>query len=110
MLAQYVDVVFKHFGTFVGATSDLNETEVKAKFAEMLEYYLDIYPDFFLPNVNSYERITRKTWKYLARRGISGTPRYFVNGVELSMGKYDLWAWSNFLDEALIEMRDSINK
>merc|ERR1719435_281335 len=82
--SDYVDLVFEHYDYFKGsATTEMTDTQV-TKFLSGLVEQLGIDSTMFKAGVGNYKSIVTKTWKHAARRGVAGTPWFFVNGIDLA--------------------------
>jgi len=103
-LIPYVDLVYANLPLFSTAnTISLNDKQVKLNLAN-LTTQLGISGVEFVSNVDSYETDVRESWKYAARRGVAGTPWYFVNGVDLALNansRVNFNSWKTFIDGLL---------
>jgi len=98
---SYVDeslLMWRNFST--ANTADMSELQVQDMMADMAVRTTGINRNYLITNIPTHEMDARATWKYAAKRGVSSTPTFFLNNVDLGTGA-DLpfyHEWLNFLD------------
>jgi hypothetical protein len=81
------------------ATVDLSENEVLEMLADVAVASTEIDRDLFKTRIASFRPKTAWAWKYAMRRQQSGTPSFFLNGVDLSVTEIPTFEeWIEFID------------
>lgn len=101
----WLEAVFTNQETFGNpATINLTANQVIAKFASLAESSVGISALDFASGIASpaLDEATRVSWKYGCSRTVSGTPMFFVNGVQvMAEPSWTLAQWTALIDPLL---------
>jgi len=102
---RYIDLMFAHQNQFSEmATIDMSSNQIKHAIASLVEMELGFPSADFLKGLDDddVQMNTRISWKYGASRSLSGTPNYFVNGIQVAgQSTWTLDDWRFVLDPLL---------
>lgn len=79
-------------------TFDLSEAEVLEMIADVAESTTGIDRSEFISKIGNYREQTIANFKFAVKRGVAVTPTYFLNGVELTIGKQSTSSSPTFED------------
>jgi predicted DsbA family dithiol-disulfide isomerase len=86
-LFDYIESALSMWSNFSTAnTVNMTETEVLDMLANMAVTVTGVSKVTFIAEIGNYRQSTINAWKFAARRGVSNTPAFFCNGVELGNG------------------------
>jgi len=94
---NYIEAMLAANSQFSTAnTVDKTETQVIDEIADVAVTATGIDKNLFIANIGTHRSYTTSLWKTANKRGVSGTPTYFVNGVDVVVGtnfvpSYDEW-------------------
>jgi len=81
---KYIDAVFKNQNKLTDSATTSNDDEkVLSLLASIASTATGISEKEFSSKIGDYKSEARYDWKYGARKGVAGTPWYFLNGVDL---------------------------
>jgi 2-hydroxychromene-2-carboxylate isomerase len=92
--AEAVLAAYNQFST--SNTVDKTETQVIEELADIAVATTGIDRDLFVSDIVNHRSYTTAIWKYANKRGVAGTPTFFVNGVDVVVGtnfvpSFDEW-------------------
>jgi len=85
----------------LSGTIFLNDIQVLDDLAVMANIATGIDPDLFKAQINRYGGMAVRIWKFAARRGVAGTPWFFVNGIDTTVNpdeRLSFEDWTRFID------------
>ena len=91
---------------FLSGATQLNEQQVKQKICQFAAPEFQFTIDECLQALanSDYELATRTAWKFAAENRITGTPTFWINGVN-SFAPFDEQDWQDFIDQYVTETR-----
>ncbi|KAI6645787.1 hypothetical protein LOD99_13050 [Oopsacas minuta] len=101
---DYMTYVFKNYDDFISKAVNLTEGEVHQAYAKAVEMSTGIKAQVILDGYKNrdLDLRARLAWKYGCYRGVSGTPTFMVNDVEVpEAGGFNLSQWNSFLRNLL---------
>jgi len=101
----YVDLMFDNQGQFYnGPTADDTTNQVISDMGALVSKGINFPINSWIAGLNndSYDAVTRISWKYGCSRGVSGTPFFYVNGINVQADPtWTLADWRFVLDPLL---------
>jgi len=101
----YVDLMFDNQGQFWNPpTADDTTNQVINDMSALVAKGINFPQNAFISGLNndSYDGLTRISWKYGCSRGVSGTPFFFVNGILVQADPtWTLADWRSIIDPLL---------
>jgi len=102
---RFIDLMFSHQGQFSEmATIDMSSNQIKQAMATLVETELGFPSADFLKGLDDddVQMSTRISSKFAASRSLSGTPNFFVNGIQVAgQSSWTLDDWRFVLDPLL---------
>lgn len=104
-VVDFMTKIFTHVDDFSTTnTANQSEPQVLTRLSVYGEQSTGISRTVFIKETANYRQDVITTWKYGARRGMAGTPWYFINGIEVTApGLVTLQDWKNTIDPLLKE-------
>nr|AIU94784.1 hypothetical protein [Phragmatopoma lapidosa] len=101
-LWDYQEAVFANILDYVGSINkDKSENDIVATLSALAEETTGISAAEFASDIDNYTGTAIYTWKYATRRGVSGTPWYMVNDIDIGVNpsvRLTFQDWVDFLD------------
>jgi len=106
---DYVDLMFDNQGEYWnGPTADDTTNQVISDMGSLVSKGINFPLNNWIAGLNndSYDGLTRISWKYGCSRGVSGTPFFFVNGILVQADPtWTLSDWRSIIDPLLSSER-----